>query len=90
MAQKEHIMVAKMDSYVKKLIEEGIYKFSVDKNGDILPTIKDGKNIVKQVRLENMTLTPNLIQSLNNLSLHATMAQILNEIKFVRNCAKIN
>ena len=88
MAQKEHIMVAKMDSYVKKLIEEGIYKFSVDKNGDILPTIRDGKNIVKQVRLENMTLTPNLIQSLNNLSLHATMAQILNEIKFVSDSIK--
>lgn len=83
MAKKEHIMVAKMDSYVKDLIAKGIYRFSIDKQGEILPTIRDGKNIVKQVRLEGMTFSPNLTQSLNNLSVHATMAQILDEIEFV-------
>ncbi|MBP3761848.1 MAG: zinc ribbon domain-containing protein [Ruminococcus sp.] len=83
MAQKEHIMVAKMDTYVKELIAKGVYRFSIDKQGEILPTIRDGKNIVNQVRLEDMTFSPNLIQALNNLSIHATMAQILDEIEFI-------
>lgn len=83
MAQKEHIMVAKMDSYVKDLIAKGVYRFTIDKNGEILPTIRDGSKIVKQVRLEDMSFAPNLTQSLNNLSVHATMAQILDEIEFV-------
>ena len=38
---------------------------------------------MKQVRLEDMALTPNLTQSLNNLSTHAVMAQILDEIEYV-------
>ena len=83
MAQKEHIMVAKMDTYVKDLIAKGVYRFTIDKNGEILPTIRDGSKIVKQVRLENMSFAPNLTQSLNNLSVHATMAQILDEIEFL-------
>lgn len=83
MAGKEHIMVAKMDSYVKDLIGKGIYRFTIDKQGEILPTIRDADGFVKQVRLENMALTPNLTQSLNNLSTHAVMAQILDEIEYV-------
>ena len=82
MAGKEHIMVAKMDSYVKDLIGKGIYRFTIDKQGEILPTIRDADGFVKQVRLENMALTPNLTQSLNNLSTHAVMAQILDEIEY--------
>ena len=83
MADKDHIMVAKMDSYVKDLIDKGIYRFIIDKQGEILPTIRDADGFVKQVRLEDMALTPNLIQSLNNLSTHAVMAQILDEIEYV-------
>ena len=83
MAQKEHIMVAKMDTYVKDLIAKSVYRFTIDKNDEILPTIRDGSKIVKQVRLENMSFAPNLTQSLNNLSVHATMAQILDEIEFI-------
>lgn len=58
MADKDKILVAKMDSYVKSLIEKGIYRFTIDKNGEILPTIRDAEGIVKQVRLQEMTLTP--------------------------------
>lgn len=83
MAQKEHIMVAKMDSYVKDLAARGIYRFSIDSKGEILPTIRDGKNIVKQVRLKDMSFSPHLLQSLNNLSVHAAMSQILDEIESV-------
>lgn len=64
-------------------IREAIYRFTIDKQGEILPTIRDADGFVKQVRLEDMALTPNLTQSLNNLSTHAVMAQILDEIEYV-------
>lgn len=48
MAGKDHIMVAKMDSYVKDLIDKGIYRFTIDKQGEILPTIRDADGFVKQ------------------------------------------
>ncbi len=83
MAKKEKILVAKMDTYVKDLIDKGVYRFTIDKQGEILPTIKDADGFVKQVRLEEMTLTPELTNSLNNLTTHATMAQILEEIEYV-------
>ena len=72
-----------MDSYVKRLIYKGVYRFTIDKNGEILPTIRSADGFVKQVRLEEMALTPNLTQSLNNLSMHAVMVQILDEIEYV-------
>ena len=83
MAKKENILVAKMDSYVKTLIEKGVYRFTIDKQGEILPTIRDTEGIVKQVRLEEMTLTPELANSLGNLQTHAAMARILDEIEYV-------
>lgn len=83
MAASEHILVADLDPYVKKLIKEGIYRFTIDKKGRILPTIRDADHIVKQVRLRDMTYAPNLVQSLNNLSVHAVMAQILDEIEYI-------
>ncbi|MEG1567652.1 MAG: zinc ribbon domain-containing protein, partial [Anaerovoracaceae bacterium] len=83
MATKDKILVAKMDAYVKTLIEKGIYRFTIDKNGEILPTIRDAEGIVKQVRLKEMNLTPELANSLNNLQTHAAMAQILDEIEYV-------
>ena len=83
LAKKDDVMVAKMDSYVKDLIAKGIYRFSIDSDGEILPTIRDSTGIVKQVRLENMELSPNISQSLINLSTHAKMAKILDEIEYV-------
>lgn len=83
MAASEHILVADIDPYVKKLIKKGIYRFTIDKKGKILPTIRDAEHIVKQVRLRDMTYAPNLVQSLNNLSVHAVMAQILDEIEYI-------
>ncbi len=83
MAKKEHIMVADMDKYIKKLIDKGVYRFTIDKNGEILPTIRDAKNIVKQVRLKEMTLMPNLNNALNNLYITANLTTILDEIKYI-------
>lgn len=83
LAKKDHIMTAKMDGYVKDLIDKGVYRFTIDKSGEILPTIRGAHGFIKQVRLEDMELTPNLTQSLNNLSTHAVMAQILDELEYV-------
>lgn len=83
MAKKENILVAKMDKYVKELIDRGVYRFTIDKQGEILPTIRDSEGIVKQVRLEEMSLSPELANSMNNLATHAAMAQILDEIECV-------
>lgn len=82
-AQAQNIMVAKMDDYVKELIDKGVYKFIIDKNGKTLPTICDGQKIIQQVRLENMTLPTNYFQALNNLVIHASMIQILDEIEYL-------
>jgi len=89
MAGKEHVMVANMDSYVQDLIDKGIYRFTIDKNGEILPTIRDADGFVKQVRLKDMTLMPNLVQSLNNLSTHAVMAKILDKIEYVGDAIRV-
>ncbi len=83
MAKKENILVAKMDKYVKELIDRGVYRFTIDKQGEILPTIRDSEGIVKQVRLEEISLSPELANSMNNLATHAAMAQILDEIECV-------
>lgn len=83
LVEKENVLVADIPDYVKKLIREGVYRFTIDKEGKILPTIREGSKYVKQVRLREMQLTPALTQSLNNLSLHAAMARILDEIERV-------
>lgn len=88
LAGAEHYMVAKMDPYIQDLIDKGIYRFTIDKQGEILPTIRDAQGIVKQVRLEDMTMVPNLTQALNNLATQAVMAQILDEIESVGNAIK--
>ncbi len=83
LAKKEKILIADMDSYVKTLIKNGTYRFSIDKKGEILPTIRDAQGIVKQVRLKEMNLTPELANSLTNLQTQAAMARILDEIEYV-------
>lgn len=80
MANKEGVLVAKMDKYVKDLIDKGIYRFTIDKQGEIFPTIRDSEGIVKQVRLEEMSFSPELANSMSNLAVHAAIAQILDEI----------
>ena len=90
MSKKEHYFIAKMDDYVKKLIDNGIFKFVVDKNGEILPTICNAETnqYVKQVRLENFSFSPNVHQSLNNLSMHAALAQVLDKIEYIEDAIR--
>ncbi len=83
LAGKETIYVAKMDSFVKRLIDEGILRFTKSNTGEILPTIRDAKGFVHQVRLEKVELRPDLLQSLSHLQTQALVAQILAEIEYV-------
>ncbi len=82
-AVKEKFLVAKMDDYVKRLIANGTYRFSVDQQGNILPSIRDSKHIVKFVRLEEMSFPSDISNSLSNIATQAAMAKILNEIEYV-------
>ncbi len=88
MAKKDKVMVAKMDDYLKELIDKGIYRFTIDANGDILPTIRNGGKIVKQVRLEEKILSPSLKDSINNLANQATLKKILDEIDMLNEAIK--
>lgn len=83
LASRETVLVARMDDYVKKLIEEGVYRFAIDKNGEILPSILGSTGIIKQVRLSEMRLASDLSHSIGNLSTHAAISQVLERIEAV-------
>lgn len=78
------IKVAEIDSAIQKLIDEGVYKFLVDKNGEILPSIFGGKSIISQVRLKDLDLTPDLGHSIVDLQTQIALAQVINEIHDVQ------
>ncbi|MEE0346736.1 MAG: hypothetical protein UDM07_09960 [Adlercreutzia sp.] len=84
-AKEEHVLVAKMPPYIKKLIREGRLKLQLDKQGEIMAILRstEKNEWVKQLRLEDMSFAPNVTQSLNHLTNVAMMAQILNEIESV-------
>ena len=83
LAQTETYLVADYDKYIADLIAKGVLWFTIDKKGEILPTIRDAEGFVKQVRLKELNLNPQVIQSLNNLAVHAQLAQILDEIEYI-------
>ena len=85
MATDNSVMIAKIDPFIKKMIENGTFTFAIDKSGEILPTIRDSSGFVKQVRLEKTYLNPNITQTISNLNTHIAMAQILEELDFVGN-----
>ncbi len=88
LAKKETYLVADIDNYVKDLIDKGIYHFTIDKNGDILPTIRDAKKIVKQVRLKNIEIPSDITQSMGHLRTQAILALVLSEIESVHSAIK--
>lgn len=82
------IVAAKIPGEVQKLLDEGVLKFVADKNGEILPTIfKDGK-MYKQVRLEELAMTPELGKAVVDLQQQAALAEILHEVREVHEAVK--
>ena len=78
------IKVAEVNPAIQKLIDEGVYKFLIDKNGEILPAIFGEKHIVAQVRLKDINLTPDLGPSIVDLQTQIALAQVINEIHDVQ------
>lgn len=82
------IVAAKIPGEVQKLLDEGVLRFVTDKNGEILPTIfKDGK-MFKQVRLEELAVTPELGKAVIDLQQQAALAEILHEVREVHEAVK--
>ena len=80
----ETIKVAQVNPEIQRLIDEGVYKFLTDKTGEILPTIFGKENIVAQVRLKDLRLTPHLGRSILDLQTQIALAQVISEIHDVQ------
>ncbi len=81
MAKKESVLVAKIDSFIQRKLQSGEYKFSIDRNGELLPTIRDNQGIVHQVRLDRWAIPTQMTQAVTNLTAQAALSQILEGIK---------
>ncbi len=88
----ETVLVADLDTYTKMLIKSGRFTFSKCKDtGELLPTIRDAKGIVKQVRLKELNLSPELSQTIGNLQTHAAIAMVMKEVELLNaNVSRIN
>lgn len=78
-------LVADIDGYTRSLIKRGELVFQIDKNGNILPILKKANDskIDGLIRLKEMSSDPLLINSINNISNQAVMAQILDELNLI-------
>ncbi|MEE1296419.1 MAG: zinc ribbon domain-containing protein [Bifidobacterium sp.] len=77
-------MVAKLKESTRKLVDEGILQFQLDRDGNLLPQVVDGNNrIVEKVRLEQMQAVPNLTLVLQHMQTQAAIAMVLTEIRNV-------
>lgn len=84
----DKVVAAKIPGEVQKLLDEGALRFVTDKNGEILPTIfKDG-TMFKQVRLKELSVTPELGRAVVNLQQQAALAEILHEVREVHESIK--
>ncbi|GAA0630278.1 zinc ribbon domain-containing protein [Bifidobacterium pullorum] len=73
---------AKLTSELRKLMGEGRLRFKVDKQGELMAVLQDGKNVIrKQVRLEEIHFTPDVKQAVDSLTMTAYLGQILREIQ---------
>ncbi len=85
MATKNKILIADINSFTQSLIDKGELIFQLDKEGNILPTLKnaDTKKISELIRLREVATNPALSSSINNLSNQVAMAQIMDELMFI-------
>lgn len=73
---------AKLTPELRKLMSEGRLRFKVDKQGELMAVLQDGKNVIrKQVRLEEIHFTPDVKQAVDSLTMTAYLGQILREIQ---------
>ncbi|MDP3305791.1 MAG: zinc-ribbon domain-containing protein [Erysipelotrichaceae bacterium] len=85
MAKQESELVADISPYLKKMIDSGEYKLVIDKSGKLLATLRGPKGFVKNIRLKQKDLSPDLSNSVNNLVTQMALDQIIKEIKYLGN-----
>jgi hypothetical protein len=78
------IKIAETNSAIQKLIDSGVYRFITDKSGEILPSIYGEHGVVAQVRLRDISLTPDLGRSITDLRTQIALAQVISEIHDVQ------
>lgn len=82
-AGKEY--VAKLTPEIRRLMEERKLTFKVDRHGDLMAALQDKGNVIRrQVRLEEIDLTPDVRHAVDNLYMTMAMNRILNEIQEIR------
>lgn len=82
-AGKEY--VAKLTPEIRRLMGERKLTFKVDKQGELMAALQDKGNVIrKQVRLEEVDLTPDIRHAVDNLYVIMGMNRILDEIQKVR------
>lgn len=80
----QKVLVAKTTKEIQSLLNNGTLKFMVDKAGQILPSIRGKEGIVAQIRLDELTLTPDLGAALIDLQVQLSMAQIVRNIYLIQ------
>lgn len=79
------VKVASITSEMQRLIDNGGLSFRFDKNGEMLAQLTRGDGrISNNLRLRDLSLTPELGPALVNLQAQLTMMQILGELRAIQ------
>lgn len=80
-ANPHTVKIAELKPDIQQLVDEGKLKFIIDKHGEILPSVTDGKHSRAYVRLKDLQLTPDLGPTIVNLQAQASINQVLVELR---------
>jgi len=73
----ETILIADFSEKQKEMIKEGLITLSKDRDGKILAILRGNGKIHSQVRLEELSRTPDLSGAINNFIVQQQMARII-------------
>lgn len=78
-------LIADLTPEVQKLLRSGALKIMKDKSGELLATLtKQNGAISQQLRLKEISLSPDLMPALNDLTTQMKMAQIMEGIQDIQ------
>ena len=80
----EHYLVANLTEEQKKMMSEGLLKLMKDKDGNLLAVLTKNGKIHNQVRLKDISMTPNLNGAVNDFIIQQQMAKIIGMINQVQ------
>lgn len=81
----ETVKIAHIPDEMQHLINNGQLAFRFDKNGEMLAQLTKGDGLVSNnLRLRNLTLTPEFGLSIVNLQMQLTMMQVVSELHDVK------